>query len=148
MSNTHKWNIPERRVKKFVKMQLTEAATTKTTNSDDGSIGMSRMKGLFKGAKKLFGSPKKKADNKAPVNEIALDEAGEVRTEDEEELFSPTKAQPPVTSTVVPDSPEVTAETEAIDRDIASLPEEEIYKDDNDGSEKKCCEACEGCIVM
>lgn len=101
---------------------------------------MSRVKGVFKGAKKLFGSPKKKsAENKAPVNEIAVDEAVESHTDD---AVSPTETLP------VPESPEVTAETEAIDRDIVSLPEEaeDIYKDDNDGSENKCCEG--GCVVM
>ena len=106
---------------------------------------MARMKGMFKGAKKLFGSPKKKVENKAPVKEIAVDEAGEVHTDEDDGMASPTKPQEPV---AVPGSPEVTAVTETTDKDIVSLPEEEIYKDDNDGSEKKCCEACEGCIVM
>ena len=107
---------------------------------------MSRVKGMFKGAKKLFGSPKKKAEYKAPVQEIAVDEDSEVHTENYDEVSSPVETQKPDPA---PDSPEVTAETEVVDRDIVSLPDgEDIYKDDNDGSEKKCCEACEGCIVM
>jgi hypothetical protein len=71
------WSVPERRVRKFVKRQSQLPLTANSSTEDDdnrsksSSVVKSRVKGMMKGAGRIFGSGhKKSAVDEVPVFEI------------------------------------------------------------------------------
>ena len=133
------WQVPERRLRKFVNRHAAEAAIPKTTKTDvDGQSKKPRKRvgGLMK---TVFGGGKKSApeEDKVPVAEIETT-IPESPVEWEEENVEPEPA--------AEDNP---AETETPKEADHNMPEsEDAYKDENDGTKEKACTPCAGCLLM
>lgn len=120
-----------------------------------------RVKGMMKGAGRIFGTVKKKAaDNEGvPVFEIQTTTSSILSPPDreradsiDEELLPPTpQLYTPNRESRIPGEEVVVEEVRKIDvakdRELP-MNESPIYSDDNDGKKDRLCAPCEGCIVL
>lgn len=160
-------------MRKFVKRQAKEAAptTAKTVDNsfEDDNASVSsvssvtrRVKGIVKGAGRLFGSSsKRKSVNESlPVVEIGtkpiLPPMVEPEASFEEDVLPATPNSSKKSPKPALDTTEPTAAQE-VSTDHQLLPikseknenlEETLYKDDNDGKKGRPCAPCEGCVIL
>jgi len=115
------------------------------------------MKGIVKGAGRLFGAGGSSSKRKAeplPVTEVdtkpILPPMVEPEASYEEDVLPPTPNSSKKSPKQAADTPESTLEA-STDRELTKdkeSPEEELYKDDNDGKKGRPCAPCEGCVIL